>query len=376
MNSLPLAQDELGAVALTMYDLGMLVTTSGMPAQPEPIPGREHECIAAQLGMPVVKLDDALRAYVDAHHAFTTWHPELPPGISAHKLATTGWIITAAEVTAALATLDRTSGAAARAAAEKRFTEHRVDLDVWDDWVKMLRGSADSGYPIHAADPDYEGPWMIVEILLDREHPASPAREATQVTAKDGNGTEPDPVSTAHAALRAHCPGIDAVLGHAPRALLAPVVETILEDAVAKQWIEQQLAQTGLRAADFRNGAHMELEPAREMLAAFVAAARTMLGDAPNYMETPVEFPSAKVEMDVKVAESAEMYTLVVQRHASGALTPHQARERAEAQRDEILAIVSAWCQEANNFGGVDAGDLAWRLERAGHPLPADDSDS
>jgi hypothetical protein len=37
---------------------------------------------------------------------------------------------------------------------------------------------------------------------------------------------------------------------------------------------------------------------------------------------------------------------------------------------DGVLQIVSDWCVEANNVGGVDAGDLAWRLEEAGYPLP------
>jgi hypothetical protein len=36
----------------------------------------------------------------------------------------------------------------------------------------------------------------------------------------------------------------------------------------------------------------------------------------------------------------------------------------------EVLRIVSDWCVEANENGGVDAGDLAWRLKQAGYPLP------
>ena len=39
-----------------------------------------------------------------------------------------------------------------------------------------------------------------------------------------------------------------------------------------------------------------------------------------------------------------------------------------------VLGIVSAWCVESNDVGGIDAGDLAWRLEQAGHPLPDEDS--
>ncbi|MGW1071531.1 hypothetical protein [Streptomyces sp. NPDC002537] len=37
---------------------------------------------------------------------------------------------------------------------------------------------------------------------------------------------------------------------------------------------------------------------------------------------------------------------------------------------DQVLRIVAAWCVTANDSGGVDAGDLAWNLERAGYPLP------
>lgn len=72
----------------------------------------------------------------------------------------------------------------------------------------------------------------------------------------------------------------------------------------------------------------------------------------------------------------------------------HSARDRAHKARTELatmthvaningeghrhayqayqaaLRIVSAWCYEANTSGGIDAGDLAWRLEDAGHPLP------
>lgn len=105
------------------------------------------------------------------------------------------------------------------------------------------------------------------------------------------------------------------------------------DEEARERWIQKQLGGTGIRAVDFRNGVEMELEPAREILAHWVAAARTMLGDAPNYTET-------KVSMDVKVAESPELYTLVVQRHAPGTLTPHEARQKAEKERDEARAEV------------------------------------
>lgn len=42
---------------------------------------------------------------------------------------------------------------------------------------------------------------------------------------------------------------------------------------------------------------------------------------------------------------------------------------RSEAASADVLHIVSDWCIEANEVGGVDAGDLAWRLEQAGYPF-------
>jgi hypothetical protein len=101
-----------------------------------------------------------------------------------------------------------------------------------------------------------------------------------------------------------------------------------------ERWIEKQLAATSIKSMDFRNGIDMELAPARDMVAAWVGAARTMLGDAENYTETPIE-------MVVKVAEEPERYAFVLQR--VGKLTPHQARqaaeeraEQAEAERDAV----------------------------------------
>lgn len=102
------------------------------------------------------------------------------------------------------------------------------------------------------------------------------------------------------------------------------------DDEARERWIQKNLDETRLRSVDFRNGAEMELEPARELVAHWVAAARTMLGEAPNYTET--------VAMDVKVAESPERYSLVVQRLAPGALTPHQARQKAEQRVAELEA--------------------------------------
>lgn len=146
-----------------------------------------------------------------------------------------------------------------------------------------------------------------------------------------------------------------------------------------ERWIQKQLDETGLRAADFRTGMAMELEPAREMVAHWVGAARAMLGDAPNYTETPIE-------MEVKVAESPERYAFVLQRVAPGALTPHEARQQAEkraekaeraadllsdahrrAERAEAaLERVRAWCDRLDET----TRDLT-RDRSAQHPVAA-----
>lgn len=164
------------------------------------------------------------------------------------------------------------------------------------------------------------------------------------------------------------CDAVLTALGDSPAATLRPVIEAVLATAAADRWINKQLDETGIRSMDFRNGIEMDIAPARELLAHWVAAARTMLGDAKNYTETRLEF-------DVKVAESPELYTLVIQRHGPGVLTPHEARQQAEQARDDVLRIVADTVTEANDSGGIDLNDLVTRLEQAGYPLPDDDDD-
>lgn len=127
---------------------------------------------------------------------------------------------------------------------------------------------------------------------------------------------------------------------------LENAVRAVLAEAAAKQWIDKQLAEAGLKAMDFRNGMAMEIEPAREMVAHWVGAARGMLGDAPNYSETPIE-------MEVKVGESPERFAFVLQR--VGKLTPHQARQRAEERVARILAQCDAIEAETSTDPSEDA---------------------
>ncbi|MEV6404006.1 hypothetical protein AB0M58_13815 [Streptomyces bobili] len=143
----------------------------------------------------------------------------------------------------------------------------------------------------------------------------------------------PDLAQLAVAMLRDTRPAAVRRLGREPVDALRPLIEAVLSEEAAQQWLRRQEKEMGIRSADFRNGMHMEMQPAREMLAHFVAAARTMLGDAPNYTET-------KLEMDVKVAEVPAMYTIVIQRHGPGVLTPHDARLRAEAYAGWLAAAI------------------------------------
>ena len=56
---------------------------------------------------------------------------------------------------------------------------------------------------------------------------------------------------------------------------------------------------------------------------------------------------------------------------AAAELTERGRRIRAlEEQQQTILRIVADWCAEYWNTGGIEAGDLEWRLKEAGFPLP------
>lgn len=78
----------------------------------------------------------------------------------------------------------------------------------------------------------------------------------------------------------------------------------------------------------------LELGPPRALIIAWVDTARKMLGDAPNYSETRIDFP--KFEQEIKAAGEFERYVFTVQR--AGKLTPHEARRQAEAERDAVVA--------------------------------------
>ncbi len=108
--------------------------------------------------------------------------------------------------------------------------------------------------------------------------------------------------------------------------------------------------QVHIRSMEIRGGTFsLSLEDAREMTAAYVATARAMLGDAENYSETRVDFPSEKVELELKLAGEVDRYVFTVQR--AGKLTPHEARVKAEAERDFL--------REENDLLRVDVANAA-----------------
>lgn len=172
MNTLTLSGSETEAVALTMFDLNMLLPVDGVPQQPDLIPGRESDCITAQLGIEALVgtvVDAPVKGYLDAYQHYITWHPDEPAGISAHKLASPDWVISTGEVRAGLATLDHTSASEVDSVRQARFTAAQVGASAWEDWVQVLRSSAASDSPILIASPGYEGPLLMAELLLDQE---------------------------------------------------------------------------------------------------------------------------------------------------------------------------------------------------------------
>ncbi|WP_435107332.1 hypothetical protein [Nocardiopsis synnemataformans] len=77
-----------------------------------------------------------------------------------------------------------------------------------------------------------------------------------------------------------------------------------------------------------------------------------------------------------RAAEDIAPAVAVVADSATAEITARDERIRAlEEQQAAILRIVADWCTEYWDVGGIDAGDLEWRLQQAGHPLPTDETD-
>lgn len=114
----------------------------------------------------------------------------------------------------------------------------------------------------------------------------------------------------------------------------------VFDDAAVERMAQHYVDDTHIRAMEFRDGAELDLVPAQDMVAVWVATARTMLGDAENYSEIRADFPTEKFELELKLAGELERYVITVQR--AGKMTPHEARVKAEAERDELRAKLEA----------------------------------
>jgi hypothetical protein len=138
---------------------------------------------------------------------------------------------------------------------------------------------------------------------------------------------------------------------------LADAALAVIEDEGVERVADRLMADMRLRSMEIRGGTFdMDITEAREMAALYVGMARSMLGDAENYTETRVDFPKAKVEFTVKVAEEVESYVLTVQR--AWKLTPHEARKRAEVERDMWKRAAEAEAQ-----GGKARAEMLVRVE-------------
>lgn len=126
--------------------------------------------------------------------------------------------------------------------------------------------------------------------------------------------------------------------GWQERAVSAVVAAGWLPPAAVQERVATVLAdQTALKGMTVDEGALvLELGPPRELVIAWVDAARKMLGDAENYSETRIDFPTEAVSMEVSAAGEFERYVFTVQR--AGKITPHEARQRAEAELEQLRA--------------------------------------
>jgi hypothetical protein len=118
------------------------------------------------------------------------------------------------------------------------------------------------------------------------------------------------------------------------RLALADAALDVFDDDARQKLADELMEATRIRSMEIRNGGFdMDIDAAREITALYVGAARTMLGDAPNYSETPVE-------LTVKVAEAPESYIYVLTVQRAEKPTPHQLRKQAEAERDQVREVL------------------------------------
>ncbi|MGW9437976.1 hypothetical protein [Streptomyces sp. NPDC055607] len=170
---------------------------------------------------------------------------------------------------------------------------------------------------------------------------------------------------------------IETAIANAPIAETATPAELAdyVLDALGDLAAEILVDGTMMRSLTIKDGVvTLELSEATEILKVYVAAMRGVLDGygAENYVETEMTAPS--VSMDLRHGpDPRDSYTVTIQRRTG--TTPHQFRERAERQRDDVLRIVTEYVVESNDVGGLDCNDLADRLRAAGHPLPKNEDE-
>lgn len=109
---------------------------------------------------------------------------------------------------------------------------------------------------------------------------------------------------------------------------VADAVLEVIDEETVRALCAEHIKNTGIRSMEFRNGAKMEFQAARDLAAYWVGASRALLEGAENYSETTMTFGIPE--------DRPNRYSFVVQR--VGKLTPHEARRKAEEERDEALA--------------------------------------
>jgi hypothetical protein len=149
----------------------------------------------------------------------------------------------------------------------------------------------------------------------------------------------------------------------------------IAMDALGDTAAEILVDGTMLRGLDIKDGvATLSIEPATEILQIFVASMRGVLDErgAENYLEA--EWTDPSVSLDLQDGSNPnDSYTVTIQRRTSP--TPHEFRQRAEAERNDVLRIVGEWAYDYPNSAPADALDLVHRLEQAGHTIPGGDDE-
>jgi hypothetical protein len=113
---------------------------------------------------------------------------------------------------------------------------------------------------------------------------------------------------------------------------LTDAVLNVIDEKVVEQVTEDMWKAVRVRTLGIREGtANLDMEGAEHLAASFVGAARALLEGCENYREWT---------FTAKVAEEPVGYVFLLQRQAGR--SPHELRERAEAERDALTARLDA----------------------------------